>query len=360
MSASAQTAHQPWPGLIAAYRGRLPVQDNWTPITLREGGTPLLPAPRLSELTGCTVHLKVEGLNPTGSFKDRGMTMAVTEAVGRGQQAVLCASTGNTSASAAAYAARAGITCAVLVPQGKIAMGKLAQAVMHGAKIIQIDGNFDDCLELARKITSDFPTVSLVNSVNPYRIEGQKTAAFEIVDALGVAPDVHSLPVGNAGNITAYWKGYTEYHRDGIADRLPRMLGTQAAGAAPLVHGEPVKNPETIATAIRIGSPASWATAVEAQQKSDGRFLAATDDEILSAYHLVASTEGVFVEPASAASIAGLLKSIEDGWLTKGSTVVCTVTGNGLKDPDTALKDMPPVIAVPVDPVAVVEQLGLG
>lgn len=360
MSASAQTVHQPWPGLIAAYRDRLPVQDNWAPITLREGGTPLLPAPGLSELTGCTVHLKIEGLNPTGSFKDRGMTMAVTEAVGRGQQAVLCASTGNTSASAAAYAARAGITCAVLVPQGKIAMGKLAQAVMHGAKIIQIDGNFDDCLELARKITADFPTVSLVNSVNPYRIEGQKTAAFEIVDALGVAPDVHSLPVGNAGNITAYWKGYTEYHRDGVSDRLPRMLGTQAAGAAPLVHGAPVKNPETIATAIRIGSPASWDTAVEAQQKSDGRFLAATDEEILSAYHLVASTEGVFVEPASAASIAGLLKSIEDGWVTKGSTVVCTVTGNGLKDPDTALKGMPPVIAVPVDPVAVVEQLGLG
>ena len=233
------------------------------------------------------------------------MTMAVTEAVARGQQAVLCASTGNTSASAAAYAARAGITCAVLVPQGKIAMGKLAQAVMHGAKIIQIDGNFDDCLELARKLTADFPTVSLVNSVNPFRIEGQKTAAFEIVDALGAAPDVHALPVGNAGNITAYWKGYTEYHRDGLSDRLPRMLGTQAAGAAPLVLGEPVSDPETIATAIRIGSPASWTSAVEAQQQSKGRFLAATDEEILAAYHLVARTEGVFVEPASAASIAG-------------------------------------------------------
>ena len=243
MSAPPRAVHQPWPGLIAAYRDRLPVEDGWTPITLREGGTPLLPAPRLSEYTGCTVHLKVEGLNPTGSFKDRGMTMAVTEAVARGQQAVLCASTGNTSASAAAYAARAGITCAVLVPQGKIAMGKLAQAVMHGAKIIQIDGNFDDCLELARKLTADFPTVSLVNSVNPFRIEGQKTAAFEIVDALGTAPDVHALPVGNAGNITAYWKGYTEYHRDGLTDRLPRMLGTQAAGAAPLVLGEPVSEP---------------------------------------------------------------------------------------------------------------------
>ncbi len=244
---------KPWPGLIAAYRDRLPVEDDWTPITLLEGGTPLIHAKRLSEHTGCTVHLKVEGLNPTGSFKDRGMTMAVTEAVARGQQAVLCASTGNTSASAAAYAARAGITCAVLIPQGKIAMGKLAQAVMHGAKIIQIDGNFDDCLELARKLTADFPTVALVNSVNPFRIEGQKTAAFEIVDALGTAPDVHALPVGNAGNITAYWKGYTEYHRDGLSDRLPRMLGTQAAGAAPLVLGEPVKQPETIATAIRIG-----------------------------------------------------------------------------------------------------------
>jgi threonine synthase len=305
------------------------------------------------------VHLKVEGLNPTGSFKDRGMTTAVTEAVARGQQAVLCASTGNTSASAAAYAARAGITCAVLIPQGKIAMGKLAQAVMHGAKIIQIDGNFDDCLELARKLTADFPTVSLVNSVNPFRIEGQKTAAFEIVDALGTAPDVHALPVGNAGNITAYWKGYTEYHRDGLSDRLPRMLGTQAAGAAPLVLGEPVSHPETIATAIRIGSPASWASAVEAQQQSNGRFLAATDEEILAAYHLVARTEGVFVEPASAASIAGLLKSIEDGWVAKGSTVVCTVTGNGLKDPDTALKGMPAVTPVPVDPVAVAAQLGL-
>ena len=352
--------HTPWPGLIEAYRDRLPVGDDWTPITLLEGGTPLIHARRISEMTGCTVHLKVEGLNPTGSFKDRGMTMAVTDALARGQQAVLCASTGNTSASAAAYAARAGITCAVLIPQGKIAMGKLAQAVMHGAKIIQVDGNFDDCLELARKLTNDFPTIALVNSVNPVRIEGQKTAAFEIVDALGTAPDVHALPVGNAGNITAYWRGYTEYHRDGLSDRLPKMLGVQAAGAAPLVSGEPVSHPETIATAIRIGSPASWHAAVEAQQQSGGRFLAATDDEILAAYDLVARSEGVFVEPASAASIAGLMKSVEDGWVTAGSTVVCTVTGNGLKDPDTALKTMPPVMAIAVDPVAVVEQLGLG
>jgi threonine synthase len=231
---------------------------------------------------------------------------------------------------------------------------------MHGAKIIQIDGNFDDCLELARKMAADFPTISLVNSVNPVRIEGQKTAAFEIVDVLGAAPDVHALPVGNAGNITAYWKGYTEYHHDGVIDKLPRMLGTQAAGAAPLVLGKPVSHPETIATAIRIGAPASWTAAVEAQQQSKGRFLAATDEEILAAYHLVARSEGVFVEPASAASIAGLLKAVDDGWVARGSTVVCTVTGNGLKDPDTALKDMPNVSALPVDPVLVVEKLGLG
>ena len=359
MSPTDTAVHKAWPGLIGAYRDRLPIEDDWTPITLHEGATPLIHATRISELTGCTVHLKVEGLNPTGSFKDRGMTVAVTESVARGQKAVLCASTGNTSASAAAYAAKAGITCAVLIPQGKIAMGKLAQAVMHGAKIIQVEGNFDDCLELARKLTADFPTVALVNSVNPYRIEGQKTAAFEIVDALGTAPDVHALPVGNAGNITAYWKGYSEYHRDGLSDRLPRMLGTQAAGAAPLVEGAPVKNPETIATAIRIGAPASWIPAVEAQQQSGGKFLAATDDEILAAYHLIARSEGVFVEPASAASVAGLLKSVEDGWVAKGSTVVCTVTGNGLKDPDTALAGMPQVTPVPVDPVAVVAALGL-
>ena len=348
-----------WPGLIEAYRDRLPMAADWTPVTLREGGTPLVPAPRLSEKTGCTVHVKVEGLNPTGSFKDRGMTMAVTEAVANGQKAVLCASTGNTSAAAAAYAARAGITCAVLIPQGKIAMGKLAQAVMHGAKIIQIDGNFDDCLELARKLTADYPTISLVNSVNPVRIEGQKTAAFEIVDALGYAPDIHALPVGNAGNITAYWKGYTEYHRDGISD-LPRMLGTQAAGAAPLVLGHPVSKPETLATAIRIGSPASWDGAMAAKEQSGGRFLAATDDELLAAYHLLARDEGIFVEPASAASVAGLLKAVEDGWVRPGSTVVCTVTGHGLKDPDTALRDVPAVTPLPVEPAAVVAALGLG
>ncbi len=359
MSTPHTPVHRAWPGLIEAYRDRLAVGEDWEPVTLFEGGTPLVPAPHLSELTGCDVHLKVEGLNPTGSFKDRGMTMAVTDARARGQQAVLCASTGNTSASAAAYATRAGMTCAVLVPTGKIAMGKLAQAVMHGAKIVQVDGNFDDCLELARKTTSEFETIGLVNSVNPVRIEGQKTAAFEICDVLGKAPDIHALPVGNAGNITAYWRGYSEYHADGVTGGRPRMLGVQAAGAAPLVSGEPVKNPETIATAIRIGAPASWNGAVSAKEESGGQFRAATDDEILAAYRLIAGREGVFVEPASAASVAGLLAAAEDGWLERGRTVVCTVTGNGLKDPDTALLGMPEVKPIGVDPVAVAAALGL-
>lgn len=351
--------HSAWPGLIEAYRDRLAVGDDWTPVTLLEGGTPLIHAEHLSRVTGCEVYLKVEGLNPTGSFKDRGMTMAVTDAVARGQRAVLCASTGNTSASAAAYAAKAGITCAVLIPAGKIAMGKLAQSVIYGAKIIQVDGNFDDCLELARKATSEFPEIALVNSVNPARIEGQKTAAFEVCDVLGRAPDVHALPVGNAGNITAYWRGYCEYHADGVTASRPRMLGVQAAGAAPLVKGEPVKNPETIATAIRIGAPASWDGAVAARAESGGQFRAATDEKLLEAYKLLASREGVFVEPASAASVAGLLAAREDGWLDAGLTVVCTVTGNGLKDPDTALHGVPEVEAIPVDPVSVARSLGL-
>lgn len=351
--------HKAWPGLIEAYRSRLPVADDWKVVTLLEGGTPLISAPYLSELTGCEVYLKVEGLNPTGSFKDRGMTMAVSNAVNNGKTAVLCASTGNTSASAAAYATRAGITCAVLIPEGKIAMGKLAQAVMHGATIIQVQGNFDDCLELARKATAEFTEIELVNSVNPARIEGQKTAAFEIVDVLGRAPDVHALPVGNAGNITAYWKGYSEYAADGIASSRPRMLGVQAAGAAPLVSGEPVSNPDTIATAIRIGNPASWHQAVAAKDESGGQFRAATDEKLLEAYRLVAGKEGVFVEPASAASVAGLLAAHADGWISPGETVVCTVTGNGLKDPDTALSGMPEVTAIPVDPVAVADALGV-
>jgi len=349
-----------WPGVIEAYRDRMPVQDDWTIVTLGEGGTPLLPAPVLSELTGCEVHLKVDGANPTGSFKDRGMTMAVTAALAEGKQSVLCASTGNTSASAAAYATRAGMTCAVLVPRGKIALGKLAQAVAHGARILQIDGNFDDCLELARKTTSDYPAIALVNSVNPTRIAGQASAAYEICDDLGGrAPDVHCLPVGNAGNISAYWKGYRAYHADGIVPELPRMFGFQAAGAAPLVGGAPVKNPETIATAIRIGAPASWGTAVAARDESNGLFAAVTDDEILAAYRLLSAREAVFVEPASAASVAGLLKSSAEGTLPRGALVVCTVTGHGLKDPDTALLTAPDPEIVPIDPTAVAAALEL-
>ncbi|MEV4055501.1 threonine synthase [Amycolatopsis sp. NPDC049688] len=348
----------PWPGLIEAYSDRVPVPDGARVVTLGEGNTPLLPARHLSELTGCDVHLKVEGANPTGSFKDRGMTVAITHALASGLKAVICASTGNTSASAAAYAARAGLTCAVLVPQGKIAMGKLAQAVLHGARILQVDGNFDDCLELARKTAADYP-VTLVNSVNPVRIAGQKTAAFEICDVLGEAPDIHCLPVGNAGNITAYWAGYSEYAADGVVKNTPRMFGFQAAGAAPLVLGEPVSDPDTIATAIRIGSPASWTAAVKAKDESDGLFDAVTDEKILEAYRLLAAREGVFVEPASATSVAGLLATAADGRLPKGSRVVCTVTGHGLKDPQTALAGNVEVEPLAVDPSAVAAALDL-
>ena len=347
-----------WPGIIEAYRDRIPVPDGAKVITLGEGNTPLLPAHHLSEVTGCEVYLKVEGVNPTGSFKDRGMTVAITHALASGLKAVICASTGNTSASAAAYAARAGLTCAVLVPQGKIAMGKLAQAVLHGARILQVDGNFDDCLELARKTAADYP-VTLVNSVNPVRIAGQKTAAFEICDVLGKAPDIHCLPVGNAGNITAYWAGYSEYAADDVVKNTPRMFGFQAAGAAPLVHGEPVREPDTIATAIRIGSPASWDSAVKAQQASNGLFEAITDEKILEAYRLLASREGVFVEPASATSVAGLLATAADGRLPRGSSVVCTVTGHGLKDPQTALEGNVEVEPLAVDPSAVAAALEL-
>ncbi len=347
-----------WPGLIEAYRERLPVSAATPVITLFEGGTPLVPADHLSERTECTVYLKVEGANPTGSFKDRGMTMAISKAAEEGAQAVICASTGNTSASAAAYAVRAGMTCAVLVPQGKIALGKMAQALVHGAKLLQVDGNFDDCLELARKLAVDYP-VALVNSVNPYRIEGQKTAAFEICDRLGRAPDVHCIPVGNAGNITAYWKGYREYARDGVVSGTPRMFGFQAAGAAPIVRGAPVLNPTTIATAIRIGNPASWAFAEQARDESGGLIDAVTDKQILEAYRLVARTEAVFVEPASAASVAGLLQTASDGRLPKGSIVVCTVTGNGLKDPEWAIAGAPKPITVPVDGHVAAVHLGL-
>ncbi len=348
-----------WPGVIEAYRDRMPVEPGWTVVTLGEGGTPLLPAPHLSDRTGCEVLLKVDGANPTGSFKDRGMTMAVTDALARGRRGVLCASTGNTSASAAAYAARAGMTCAVLVPRGRIALGKLAQAVAHGARIVQVEGNFDDCLELARKTAAEYPVTALVNSVNPTRIAGQASAAYEICDELGRAPDVHCLPVGNAGNITAYWTGYRAYAADGLVPATPRMFGFQAAGAAPLVHGHPVRNPETIATAIRIGDPASWASATAARDESDGRFAAVTDEEILAAYRLLSSREAVFVEPASAASVAGLLRSAADGVLPRGSLVVCTVTGHGLKDPDTALLAAAAPTVVPVDPGAVADALEL-
>jgi threonine synthase len=348
-----------WPGVIEAYPDRIRASPGCRVVTLQEGGTPLLPAPTLSLRTGCDVLLKVEGANPTGSFKDRGMTMAVTEALARGAQAVLCASTGNTAASAAAYAARAGIPSAVLVPRGKIALGKLAQATAYGARILAVDGNFDDCLELARKTAADYPVTALVNSVNPVRLQGQKSAAFEICDVLGQAPDVHCLPVGNAGNITAYWLGYTEYHVDGVVSGRPRMFGFQAAGAAPLVHGAPVRNPDTIATAIRVGSPASWDGAIRARDESGGLFDAITDEQILDAYWLLAGQEGVFVEPASATAVAGLLRVVEDGRLPAGSLVVCTVTGHGLKDPDTALRGIPTPNPIPVDPAAVAAALAL-
>jgi threonine synthase len=347
-----------WRGVIEEYRDRLPVTAATPVITLQEGGTALVPAPRLSALTGCDVHLKVEGLNPTGSFKDRGMTMAISKAAEEGAKAVICASTGNTSASAAAYAVRAQMVCAVLVPRGKIAMGKLAQALVHGARLLQVDGNFDDCLNLARDLAEHYP-VSLVNSVNPYRIQGQKTAAFEIADALGDAPDVHCLPVGNAGNITAYWMGYVEYARDGLTTKRPKMRGFQAAGSAPIVNGAPVLKPSTIATAIRIGNPASWEQALAARDESGGAIEAVTDREILNAYKLLAREEGVFVEPASAASVAGLLQAKGLGTLGEGLRVVCTVTGNGLKDPEWAISGAPAPLTIPADVTAAAAALDL-
>jgi threonine synthase len=341
-----------WRGIVEEYRDRLPVTAQTPVVTLLEGGTPLLPARHLSDLTGCDVHLKVEGANPTGSFKDRGMTMAISKALEEGSQAVICASTGNTSASAAAYAARAGMTCAVLVPDGKIALGKLAQALVHGARLLQVQGNFDDCLDLCRDLSEQYP-VTLVNSVNPFRIEGQKTAAFEVCDVLGSAPDVHCLPVGNAGNITAYWKGYQEYGAS------PRMLGFQAAGAAPIVNGAPVASPQTIATAIRIGNPASWKQALAARDESNGDIQSVTDRQILAAYKLLATKEAVFVEPASAASVAGLLQAQAAGLVAPGERVVCTVTGNGLKDPDWAIAGAPKPVTVAADAHAAAAALGL-
>lgn len=338
---------RPWRGVINEYRHRLPVSAQTPIVTLNEGGTPLVYACVLSEMLDGEVWVKVEGSNPTGSFKDRGMTMAMSKAAEDGAKVVVCASTGNTSASAAAYATKAGMIPAVLVPQGKIAMGKLAQAVIHGAKLLQVEGNFDDCLTLARQLAENYP-VALVNSVNPYRLQGQKTAAFEIIDSLGFAPDIHALPVGNAGNITAYWMGYQEYHRDRIAKSLPQMWGFQAEGAAPIVRGAIVDKPETIATAIRIGNPASWKEAEAARDQSRGRIDSVTDEEILSAYRLIAGREGIFCEPSSAAGLAGLLKMKAAGALPREKKIVITVTGNGLKDVQWALEGSADPIVIPV------------
>ena len=323
-------------GLIKKYVKYLPVSDSTPVVSLCEGNTPLIKAKNLASVIGldAEIYFKYEGLNPTGSFKDRGMTMAVTKAVESGSNAIICASTGNTSASAAAYAARAGIKCHVLIPDGHIAMGKLSQAMMYGANVIAIDGNFDEALDAVREISSKYP-ITLVNSVNPYRIEGQKTGAFEIIDALDDAPDYHFIPVGNAGNITAYWKGYKEYFEDKKSTKLPKMMGVQAQGAAPIVLGHKVDNPETIATAIRIGNPASWKYALEAKEESKGMINMVSDDEILEAYRLLAKTEGIFAEPGSIASVAGLIKY--KNLIEKGSKVVCILTGNGLKDPTCAI-----------------------
>jgi threonine synthase len=336
-----------WPGLIEAYREHLPVTEATPVITLLEGNTPLLDAPRVAQQAGIArAYLKVEGLNPTGSFKDRGMTMAISTAVERGAKVVICASTGNTSASAAAYAARAGLVCAVVIPQGQIALGKLAQALIHGARVVPVLGNFDRALEIVREL-GQRPGVEVVNSVNPVRIEGQKTAAFEIIDVLGDAPTVHAIPVGNAGNITAYWRGYSEYARLGRATRTPRMLGWQASGAAPIVRGEPVLHPETLATAIQIGNPASWQGAVAARDESGGHIGEVTDAQIIEAYRMLAADEGCFVEPASAASVAGLLHAAADGLLSASDVAVCTVTGHGLKDPNRAIAEVQ--VGDPVD-----------
>ena len=325
-----------WPGLIEAYRAYLPVSETTPVITLQEGNTPLIPVPAIAQQIGrgIKVLVKYDGLNPTGSFKDRGMTMAISKAKEAGAKAVICASTGNTSAAAAAYARRAGMRAFVLIPDGYVALGKLGQALVYGAEVIAIQGNFDDALRNVRELAENYP-VTLVNSVNPYRLQGQKTAAFEIVDVLGNAPDWLCIPVGNAGNISAYWMGFGEYQRAGHCDQLPKMMGFQAAGAAPFLSGQPISQPETLATAIRIGNPANWDKAIAAQQASQGEFNAVTDEEILSAYRLLASEEGIFCEPASAASVAGLLK-VKDQ-VPSEATVVCVLTGNGLKDPDCAI-----------------------
>lgn len=348
----------PYAGLINRYRDHLLQLPNAAvPVTLLEGNTPLVPAPRLSAELGCDVRLKVEGLNPTGSFKDRGMTVAITAAVAEGARACLCASTGNTAASAAAYAARAGLACYVLIPEGKVAAGKLAGAVAYGATVIQIQGSFDEALALVREISQQRP-IALVNSINPHRIEGQKTAAFELVDELGRAPDWLCLPVGNAGNITAYWKGFVEYHLAGKMHALPQLLGVQAAGAAPLVLGHAVEKPETVATAIRIGRPARGEEALQAAEESGGRILAVSDDDILAMQRRLAS-EGVWCEPASAAGAAGLLKEMQAGRLdARGKTVVCVITGHGLKDPEAITTRFPAPQVIPATMSALESLIG--
>lgn len=347
-----------WQGLIHRYREFLPVTDKTPVVTLQEGNTPLIHSQVLTTTLKMDVYLKFEGLNPTGSFKDRGMTMAISKAKEEGSQTVMCASTGNTSASAAAYAARAGMRCIVLIPDGNIALGKLAQAMIHNAKVIAIDGNFDEALQLVKKITNKYP-VTLVNSINPFRIEGQKTAAFEICDFLGDAPDFHAIPVGNAGNITAYWKGYQEYKKAGKASSLPKMLGFQAAGAAPIVDGMIIEKPETIATAIRIGNPASWKLAEAARDESGGVIHKVTDEEILEAYKLIAASDGVFCEPASAASVAGILKLNKQGFFQgKTGRITCTLTGHGLKDPTTAIKNIGEPLKVKADMAAILKEIG--
>ncbi|MFA5096551.1 MAG: threonine synthase [Candidatus Omnitrophota bacterium] len=354
-------------GIIDKYKEYLPVTERTPVITLNEGNTPLIYSANLSKILGDNfeVYLKYEGLNPTGSFKDRGMTMAISKACEEGSNAVMCASTGNTSASAAAYAARAGIKCIVLIPGKAIALGKLSQALIHGAQVLALKGNFDDALELAREITAKHP-ITLVNSLNPFRIEGQKTSSFEICDFLGEAPDFQVMPVGNAGNITAYWKGYKEYRKTGISKKLPKMLGFQAEGAAPIVRGKVVKDPETIATAIRIGNPASWKQAEEARDESNGLIDMVSDKQILEAYQILASSDGVFVEPASAASIAGLLKLAKKGYFRKQKIedekqkirIACILTGHGLKDPDRAIKSVKPPKAVKPELKTILKEIG--
>ena len=349
-----------WPGIIERYRRYLPVTDKTPVVTLLEGNTPLVPAPRLAEATdpSLSIYLKCEGFNPTGSFKDRGMTMAMSKAVEAGSRAVICASTGNTSASAAAFAARAGLRAFVMVPRGSVALGKLSQAAIHGARVLMMEGNFDQALDIVRRIAETHP-VTLVNSVNPFRLDGQKTGAFEVVDQLGRAPDYHLIPVGNAGNITAYWRGYREYHRDGKTDCLPRMVGFQAAGAAPIYENRVIEEPRTVATAIKIGNPASWGPALEAMKDSRGFVDVVTDEEILRAYRMLAREEGIFMEPASAATVAGLVKIVKAGRVERGSTLVLTLTGHGLKDPDTALESASRPTSVPASIDAVLAQLGL-